>query len=310
MPRSASIWALRGIVLAGAAILSACTGGIAKGKVYDIAKDKVFDITREAARVPVTIEPGCSVGPVGLDMTKDDVVRALGMPDSIFYGDTRFTLRDSPVFAHYVFGKAGLSVFFELGKIYRISVLSELYEYPGGIRVGIPASRAEEVLGKMPIIRNFRGVSVYVVVYSGTAEYRLADFRFGDNHNPIALKVNEATGMITELRLFRDEGVSGPIPFEHPHQEEPLGEKEAKALRSNHMRVHRDSGIPLDRYALMRVRWTLRAVDNTVLKGYPRVDYWYALKQAERYHLAGKDAFYLVSDLSPNASPLRMFSYF
>jgi hypothetical protein len=307
MPRSASIWALRGIVLAATATLSACMGGIAKGKVYDIAKDKVYDITREAAKAPVTIEPGTSVGPVWFGMKKDDVVRALGMPDSIFYGDTRFTLRDWPVFAHYVFGKAGLSVFFYLGKIQCISVLSERYEYPGGIRVGIPASRAEEVLGKMPVRSGLRGVSRYVVVYSGTVEYRIADYRGPDRFEPIVLKVNEATGMITELRIYSHNPPGGIGGFPVFDQEEPLGEQEAKALRAKHMLVHRDSGIPLDRYALMRVQWTLRPVDNTVLEEYPMmVEYWYGLKSAEKYELSGRDHFHLSNYTGNTSSPLTL----
>jgi len=268
--------ALGSTTLAAAAILAACTWGIAKGKLHDIA--------RGAAASAEAIVPGLQVGPVRLrDGTLAGVLDTLGTPDQVFLGDTRFSLEDSPSAAHYVFGKAGLSVCFVLGRLHGVSVLSELYEYPGGIRVGMNVARAEAILGPMPagqrrVDAAASRESRHEVLFSGATPYRLADY------GSLAVEINELTGTIVELRLAALPQGDGERALPSDYLVEPFGEREGAALRIVHGRMLDGTGIALDGYALVPVDRAI--VTEGAAAGAAegrRVEYHYVLKRLAAY---------------------------
>ncbi len=243
------------LTILAAAASSLHAWGVRENRVYPVPK---------TASAPVIIVPGSNVGPVTLDMTKDQVVRTLGRPDAIFYGDTAYSLRDAPLAAYYVFGKAGLSVFLQSGKVRSISVLSEQYQFPGAIRVGMNVTQTEKALGKMPEndyteIRAGHPETVRrdheVFITAGTT-YRLAFYP----DKGLTLKVNVDTGRIMEMRVSAPgmpESI-GPIP----NIEAQIAEKNAAASRFNDERKARDIAIALDRYALLDYGWDIRTPEN------------------------------------------------
>lgn len=273
----------RGLTVAAAALLASCTWGVAKGKLNEIR--------RGAATSPVTIVPGEQVGLVRLrNGTLKELREVLGTPDRIFLGDTRFSPEDTPAAAHYVFGKAGLSVCFALGRLRSVSVLSEIYEYPGGIRVGMNVARAEAVLGPMPVRTrwagaDFRRESWYEVLFSGETRYRLADY------GSVAVRVNEITGTIAELRLAAPELDDGLRAVPPASLVEPFSEKAGAGLRIVHGRMLEGTGIELDRYALVPVEWAPRPTEATggAAEG-RRVEYHYVLKSLASYTDAAEAA--------------------
>lgn len=278
--------ALRGLAVAAAAFLAACTWGV--------AKDRLRDIRRGASTSPVVIVPGEQVGPVRLrDGTLQEVVAALGAPDQVFLGDRRFSADDTPAAAHYVFGKAGLSVCFVLGRLRSVSVLSEIYEYPGypgGIRVGMNVARTEAILGPMPVSTRRAGADFhlerwYDVVYSGATPYRIADY------GGVAVRVNELTGTIAELRLAAPGPGTGSRALPSACLVEPFSEKAGADLRVVHGRMLDGTGIALDRYVLVPVEQAPRTVGSS---GSPadgrRVAYHYVLASLSAYAEAAESA--------------------
>jgi len=81
-----------------------------------------------------TIVPGVRVGDYTFGISKDDLLKRLGEPKAIFYGDNKYTLDNLPkkYFMHYgdvSFGMTGDSVT-------GITALSPSYKFPNGLGVG------------------------------------------------------------------------------------------------------------------------------------------------------------------------------
>ena len=100
-----------------------------------------------------TIVPGVRVGDYTFDMTRDDVLRKLGEPKVIFYGDQRYTLDNLPkrYFMHYgdvSFGMTGDSVT-------GITALSPSYKFANGLAVGDSEQKLKRLFGTDFQIREF-----------------------------------------------------------------------------------------------------------------------------------------------------------
>ena len=100
-----------------------------------------------------TIVPGVRVGDYTFGMSKDDVLKRLGKPKAIFYGDKRYTLDNLPrrYFMHYgdvSFGMTGDSVT-------GITALSPSYKFANGLGVGDSEQKIKEVFGNDFNIREF-----------------------------------------------------------------------------------------------------------------------------------------------------------
>ena len=100
-----------------------------------------------------TIVPGVRVGDYTFGMSKDDVLKRLGEPKAIFYGDRRYTLDTLPrqYFMHYgdvSFGMTGDSVT-------GITALSPSYKFANGLGVGDSEQEVKQVFGNDFHIREF-----------------------------------------------------------------------------------------------------------------------------------------------------------
>jgi hypothetical protein len=219
----------------------AAARGVKEGKLYDVPK--------LAATSPLTIVPGASVGPIKFNMTKEDVFKALGNPDTIYFGDTRYSLRDKPMAAYYVFRSAGLSILFQWEQMRSISVLSEQYELPGGVRVGMDVSKAEAVLGKGTGIsatsQNNPEAAIWYWVYQ---QGDVPLLKVGYQGGSLLFKVDRVAKHILEMRLY---AAHRQYPIDLLiDPEDPITSGDAKSARATDSALLANLGITLDKYAL------------------------------------------------------------
>jgi RNA polymerase sigma factor (sigma-70 family) len=92
------------------------------------------------------IVPGIRVGDFTFDMTRDDVLRRLGKPVAIFYGDKKYTLNNLP--RTYYMGFDDISFLIRDGWVREIGVLSVLYKFTNGLGVGSSEQRVKEIFGE------------------------------------------------------------------------------------------------------------------------------------------------------------------
>ncbi len=247
------------IAIVGMLLLGSVTAP--RAHAWGAAEGKLYDIKRAAAAAPVAIVPGVSVGPVAFHMTRDELLKVLGTPDAIYYGDARFSLRDSPTVANYVFSRAGLSILFQWDRITSINVLSELYEYPGGVRVGMNVARAEAVLGKMReegSVGTAHGeIEGHMVYFAGRTTYRLADYP----GKSLTIKVNVDTGLIMELRNRASRNVVAQVL----DVEEQVSGADSKLFRAGDARRFSGTGIKPELYVYVSYSSRFRTADNVDL---------------------------------------------
>jgi hypothetical protein len=93
-----------------------------------------------------TIVPGVRVGDFSLGMSKDEVLRELGEPQSIFWARERYTLDDLPGQYYMSFG----DVSFEISDdtVTGIGVHSPLYRFANGLGVGDLEERIKQAFGE------------------------------------------------------------------------------------------------------------------------------------------------------------------
>jgi hypothetical protein len=130
-----------------------CLGLIAIVVVGSVLLPMGRNTMAEAAETNKTIVPGVRVGEYTFNMSKDDVLKKLGEPKAIFYGDKRYTLDNLPekYFMHYgdvSFGMTGDSVT-------GITALSPSYKFANGLGVGDSEQKIKEVFGEDFHIREF-----------------------------------------------------------------------------------------------------------------------------------------------------------
>ena len=91
------------------------------------------------------IIPGLRVGDFTFNMKKDDILKSLGSPKAIFYGDKKYTLDDLPeqYFMHY----SDISFHIAGDKIKGITALSPYYKFPNGLGVGDSEQKIEQAFG-------------------------------------------------------------------------------------------------------------------------------------------------------------------
>ena len=82
-----------------------------------------------------SIVPGVQVGDYTLDMSKDDVLKSLGKPDNIFYGQEKYTLQNLPRKYYMCFG-GGISFLIVDGSVKEIGVLKPFCKFTNGLGVG------------------------------------------------------------------------------------------------------------------------------------------------------------------------------
>ena len=92
------------------------------------------------------IVPGIRVGDFTFDMTKDDLLRELGGPSSIFYGEKNYTLDDLP--ETYYMGFGDMTFLIRDGSVRGIGVDSQLCKFTNGLGVGSSEQRVVETFGE------------------------------------------------------------------------------------------------------------------------------------------------------------------
>ena len=91
------------------------------------------------------IVPGMRVGDYTFGMSKDDVLKRLGKPKGIFYGDKKYTLDNLPRRYFMSFGDISFGIYNDSVK--GITVLSPSYKLPNGLRVGDSERKIKKAFG-------------------------------------------------------------------------------------------------------------------------------------------------------------------
>jgi hypothetical protein len=273
--------AMCAVVLAGAGPLAGALG---------VREGRVYTVPTSASAEPERILPGGRVGPITASMTRDQVIRTLGKPDAIYLGDARYTLRDNPFLAFYVFSKAGLSILFQWQSIVAIGILSEHYEYGKGVRVGMNGTTAQGILGpfEMAEIRQSDGSidKAYGTYGTGASEYRLQQYSTDFGH--LFLKVNTALNRVSEIIVFAAVGDYWP-PGEF-WVDDPLSAADGAKVRASLSKGMGAATTPLERYALTMYQSNLRrAADNHPLDS-TRTARTFSLKGTTRAEILGRES--------------------
>jgi subtilisin family serine protease len=92
-----------------------------------------------------TIVPGVGIGDYALDMSKDEVLRKLGKPKSIFWGSERYTLDNLP--ERYFIAYGDISFGMEDDAVTGIGVHSPLYKFANGLGVGDSEQKIKQAFG-------------------------------------------------------------------------------------------------------------------------------------------------------------------
>jgi len=92
------------------------------------------EVDAQDSIVKGSIIPGVRVGDYTLDMSKDDVLKSLGQPKMIFYGDEKYTLNNLPRRYYMVFSDISFSIVD--GSVNGIGVHGPSYKFTNGLGVG------------------------------------------------------------------------------------------------------------------------------------------------------------------------------
>lgn len=93
------------------------------------------EVDAQEGIVKGTIVPGEGVGDYTLGISKDDVLKSLGKPDNIFYGQERYTLHNLPN-KYYMCFEGGISFLIVDGSVKGIGVGEPFYKFTNGLGVG------------------------------------------------------------------------------------------------------------------------------------------------------------------------------
>jgi serine protease AprX len=115
-----------------------------------VAADRVEDSSADAVLVQEDsganiIVPGVGVGEFTLGMSKDDVLKRLGEPRSIFLGGERYTLDNLPAEYYMYFGD--ISFHIAEGCVKEVGVLGPLYKFANGLGVGDREQKIKQAFG-------------------------------------------------------------------------------------------------------------------------------------------------------------------
>ncbi|MBL7187326.1 MAG: S8 family serine peptidase [Phycisphaerae bacterium] len=92
-----------------------------------------------------TIVPGVGIGDYTLDMSKDDVLKKLGEPQTIFLGGKRYTLDNLP--KRYFMSFDGITFTMAGDDVTGISVYSPSYKFANGLTVGDSEDKIKQAFG-------------------------------------------------------------------------------------------------------------------------------------------------------------------
>ena len=100
--------------------------------------------SRENSETKIII-PGLRVGDYTFNMSKNDILKSLGEPKAIFYGDQRYTLDNLP--EKYYMSYDDISFLIVNDSVKGITALSPSYKLPNGLRVGDSEQKIKKTFG-------------------------------------------------------------------------------------------------------------------------------------------------------------------
>ncbi len=107
------------------------------------------------------IVPKERVGNFYLKMRRDEILPNLGYPDSIFYGNQRYTVEDDPHEAYYIFRSVGISFQFRGNNLVGMTSLDSRYSTTEGLKVGMTKDKVKEIMGSLGTARGSEGYRRY-----------------------------------------------------------------------------------------------------------------------------------------------------
>jgi beta-lactamase regulating signal transducer with metallopeptidase domain len=124
------------IIVIGAILLPMGCGPARQTALEKPPTDKIMD---------KIIVPGLRVGEYTFDMSKDDVLESLGEPETIFYGEERYTLDNLPGTYYMCFDDISFRIVDDSVK--EIGVHSRLYKFTDGLGVGDSEQKIKQAFG-------------------------------------------------------------------------------------------------------------------------------------------------------------------
>ena len=245
-----------------AAVLFALAAAAAPLTALGVREGRIYAVPTSASAEPERIVPGSHVGPVILSLAKEQVIQTLGKPSMIYFGDTRYTLRDNPYLAYYVFPKAGLCILFQWHSIAAVEILSEHYEFGKGVRVGMNGTTLESIMGPLETGQQKQSDGTidrfYGTFSSRGGEYRLTGYNAAGQ---IYVKVNTLLNRVSEIIVFGTNVTWwGRGEF---WTDDPVASADGAAVRRSLAKGMGSSTPPLDRYAFTTYEQKiLRVADN------------------------------------------------
>jgi outer membrane protein assembly factor BamE (lipoprotein component of BamABCDE complex) len=104
------------------------------------------DAPRRQEQSTRTIVPGESVGEITLGMSKNEVLRKLGDPKTIYLGNERYTLDNLPIRYIMYFGHMKCEISYN--EVQEINVLSPSYTFDNGLGVGDSEGKIKQTFGQ------------------------------------------------------------------------------------------------------------------------------------------------------------------
>ena len=126
---------------------------------------------------------GESVGDYQIGMSKDDVLKRLGKPKALFYGDERYTFKNLP--DKYYMAYNEISFYISEGLVEGITALGPSYKFPNGLSVGDTEESVIQAFGD-----DFR-----------VREFESKDFLYFDKEG-LMFEIDKKNRTVLEINIF------------------------------------------------------------------------------------------------------------
>jgi len=126
-------------------IATAVIGAILLPMGCNSSEQAAFQTSGKVRSKTNTIVPGVRVGDYTFDMSKEDVLKSLGKPKAIFYGQERYTLNNLPRMYYMSYDDISFRILDDSVK--EITSLSPFYKFTNGLGVGDSEREIKQAFG-------------------------------------------------------------------------------------------------------------------------------------------------------------------
>ncbi len=151
--------------------------------------------TADRLRYIDLIIPMQKLGPFDFTLRPEDVRLYLGDPDSVFYRDRTYSLKNLPDRYYFVYNAVGVSFLFGGGELVEMTAISPRFKFPNGLGVG--STEADVIAAFGAGFARVEGESQDTLVY---AEYG------------VSFRVGRPKRIVWEIVLVQGHGQSAPAP--------------------------------------------------------------------------------------------------